>query len=117
MHNLTFIDDLKLRASVGLLGNDGVSEYMFLSTYSQWGNKVIYPSESGNNIGTGIYTTSVPNSDLTWKTLSWNAGFDLTMWKGLLGIELDAYNYTYDMLGTQGGGKPSSRRLLFNLGK
>lgn len=110
MHNLTFIDDLKLRASVGLLGNDGVSEYMFLSTYSQWGNKVIYPSESGNSIGTGIYTTSVPNSDLTWeKTLSWNAGFDLTMWKGLLGIELDAfYNYTYDMLGTQGGGKPSS---------
>ncbi len=110
MKNLTWLDDLKIRASVGLLGNDGVSEYMFLSTYSQWGGKVIYPSASGNTVTNGIYTTAVPNVDLTWeKTLSWNAGFDATLWGGKLGIELDAfYNYTYDVLGTQGGGKPAS---------
>lgn len=110
MENLSFIDDLKIRGSVGLLGNDGVSEYMFLSTYSQWNNKIIYPSANGNTIGTGIYTSAVANPYLHWeKTLSWNAGFDATLWKGLLGIELDAfYNYTYDVLGTQGGGKPSS---------
>ena len=110
MESLTFIDDLKLRGSVGLLGNDNVSEYMFLSTYSQWGGKVLYPSANGNTIGTGIYTTAVPNPNLHWeKVLSWNAGFDATLWNGLLGIELDAfYNYNYDILATQGGGKPSS---------
>lgn len=110
MKNLTFIDDLKIRASVGLLGNDGVSEYMFLSTYSLWGNQVIYPGLTANNAYSAIYTSAVANPNLTWeKTLSWNAGFDATLWGGLLGIELDAfYNYTYDVLGTQGGGKPSS---------
>lgn len=110
MEHLVFVDDLKLRGSVGLLGNDGVSEYMFLSTYSQGDGYVIFPHAGGNTVGTGIYTTVVANPDLSWeKTLSWNAGFDATLWRGLLGVELDAfYNYTYDVLGTQGGGKPSS---------
>ena len=110
MENLTFINDMKLRASVGLLGNDGVSEYMFLSTYSQWDGKVIYPSISGNTVNNGIYTTAVANPNLHWeKTLSWNIGMDATLWNALLGLEIDVfYNYTYDVLGTQSGGKPSS---------
>ena len=110
MEDLTFIDDLKVRGSVGLLGNDGVGEYMFLSTYSQWGGKILFPTANGNTVANGIYTTAIANPYLTWeKTLSWNAGFDLTMWKGLLGIELDAfYNYTYDVLGSNSGGKSPS---------
>lgn len=109
MENASFLDDLKIRASVGLLGNDGVSEYMFLSSYSQ-GSNVVLPSASGNSIANTIYTSAVANPNLTWeKTLSWNAGFDATLWRGMLGFEVDAfYNYTYDVLGTQGGGKPSS---------
>lgn len=105
-----WLEDLKIRASIGLLGNDGVSEYMFLSTYSQWGSYVIYPSASGNSSSAGIYTSAVANPNLSWeKTLSWNAGFDASLWDGKLGIELDGfYNYTYDVLGYQGGGKPSS---------
>lgn len=106
----SWLDDLKLRASVGLLGNDGVSEYMYLSTYSQWGSYVIYPTVSGNVSAPGIYTSAVANPNLTWeKTLSWNAGFDASLWGGRLGLEIDGfYNYTYDVLGYQGGGKPSS---------
>lgn len=105
-----WLEDLKIRGSVGLLGNDGVSEYMFLSTYSQWGSYVIYPSATGNIPNAGIYTSAVANPNLTWeKTLSWNGGFDASLWKGKLGIEVDGfYNYTYDVLGYQGGGKPSS---------
>ena len=34
MSSLTFLDDMKIRASVGLLGNDAVSPYAFLSTYN-----------------------------------------------------------------------------------
>ena len=77
MSGAHFLDDLKLRASVGLPGNDYVSEYMFLSTYSQWGNKVIYSSGSNN----AYYSTAVPSPDLTWeKTLSYNVGMDVSMW-------------------------------------
>lgn len=102
MDNLSFLDDLKLRASVGLLGNDGVSAYSFLSQYSNY--------NSSNVVINGVlspayYTNVIANQNLTWeKTQSWNAGFDFTMWKGLLGMEFDAfYNYTYDILTSMGG--------------
>jgi len=111
MDGANAIDDLKLRASFGLLGNDSVSEYMFLSTYNKYGSNVAYGLLNGaTQIVPAYYTSGIPNTDLTWeKTQSWNVGFDLTMWKGLLGAEIDAfYNYTYDMLTYQSSGFPSS---------
>ena len=111
MSGASFLDDLKLRGSVGLLGSDNASAYTFLSTYYQWGSKVIYDQYKGaTTINPAYYPAGVPNLDLTWeKTLSWNAGFDFTMWNGLLGGEIDGfYNLTYDMLTAQGSGFPSS---------
>ncbi len=111
LSNVSFLDDLKIRASVGLLGNDNASAYTFLSTYNQWDNKVIYaPYNGATTINPGYYPSAVPSPDLTWeKTLSWNAGFDFTMWNGLLGGEIDGfYNLTYDMLTAQGSGFSAS---------
>lgn len=105
------VDDLKIRGSVGLLGNDSVNEYMFLSTYSKYDEQVAYGLLNGATVSNpAYYTSGIPNTDLTWeKTLSWNAGIDLTMWNGMLGLELDGfYNYTYDMLTYQSSGFPSS---------
>ena len=106
MQGADFLDNLKLRASVGLLGNDGVSPYMFLSKYAL-GTKVVYP---GASAVPSYYTNGIPNKDLSWeKTLSWNAGLDFSLWNGLLGGEIDAfYNYTYDILSYNGGGHPDS---------
>ena len=100
------LDNLKLRDSVGLLGNDGVSPYMFLSKYAL-GGKVLYP---GAAAVPAYYTSGIPNKDLTWeKTLSWNVGWDISLWNGLLGMEVDGfYNYTYDILSWNGGGHPDS---------
>ena len=106
-------DNLKLRASVGLLGSDNVSPYMFLSKYAmgdrnlgQW-DKVVYP---GGSAIPAYYTSGIPNKDLTWeKTLSYNVGLDFSLWNGLLGGEIDGfYNYTYDILSWNGGGHPDS---------
>ena len=110
MSNATAVDDLKLRASVGLLGNDSVSPYMFLNSYGQWSGKVIYPSPTGNTVNVAYGDSGIANLDLTWeKTLSYNVGFDLNMWESKLGLEVDAfYNWTYDMLTGNGGGYPSS---------
>ncbi len=113
MQGLSFLDNLKFRASVGLLGNDGVDPYMFLSKYAQgnrnygqW-DKVVY---SGSAAVPAYYTSGVPNKDLTWeKTLSYNVGMDFSLWDGLLGGEIDGfYNYTYDILSWNGGGHPDS---------
>lgn len=95
MKDVTFINDLKVRASIGLLGSDAVDPYRYLSTYSYGSNVML-----GGNSWTTLYTSAIPNDQLTWeKTLSYNAGFDFTMWRGMLGMEFDVfYNYTYDIL-------------------
>lgn len=110
MSGVAAVDDLKLRASVGLLGNDSVSPYMFLSSYSQAANVALAVPGMATKVVPAYYTSGIANTDLTWeKTLSWNAGFDLTMWDGKLGMEVDGfYNYTYDMLTYQSTGYPSS---------
>lgn len=102
--NAPYLNDLKLRGSVGLLGNDSVSPYSFLSTYTLSGSKVIYPLSGTWSSNPAYYTSVVPNPDLGWeKTLSYNAGVDLNMWGGKLGAEVDVfYNYTYDILTAQG---------------
>ncbi len=87
MENIEWIDDLKLRAGWGKLGNQEVKEMAYLSPIDDrptftWGNNPGnigrgYPSSSGTVYG-------MPNSDLTWeKTSTLNIGFDAVMFKGL----------------------------------
>lgn len=101
----SWLSDLKLRGSVGLLGNDGVSAYSFLSTYSFGNNRII----NGTTVNS-LYTTGIANPELTWsKTRSQNIGLDATLWDGLLGFEFDYfYNYNYDLLAAMGGDKSPS---------
>ena len=49
---------------------------------------------------TAIYPSVLGNPDLTWaQCLNYNIGVDVTLWNGLLGMELDAfYKYEYDKL-------------------
>ena len=105
MKDINCIDNLKIRGSVGMLGNDGVPAYSYLSTYTTSNSVNI-----GGNLENSMYTTGYANANLTWeRTLSYNGGFDLTMWKGLLGVEFDTfYNFTYDILTTMGSNYPPS---------
>lgn len=110
MQGFPAVDDLKIRASAGLLGNDSVSAFMFLSTYSQAAKVALGRLGEANLIVPSYYTTGIANTDLSWeKTLSLNLGLDLAMWNGLLGVEADVfYNNTFDMLTYQSTGYPSS---------
>ncbi len=110
LKDVSWLQDLKLRASVGLLGNDSVSEYAFLSTYAKDSNVALGKNGGATVIAPAYYTDGIANDNLTWeKTQSWNVGVDATLWDGLLGFEIDGfYNYTYDMLTYQSTGFPTS---------
>lgn len=101
----TWLTDLKIRGSIGLLGNDGVPAYSFLSTYSQAGNRYF-----NGTAYSSWYTDGIANPNLTWsKTRSSNVGFDATFWDGLLSVEFDYfYNLNYDLLTAMGGDKAPS---------
>lgn len=60
--NLSFIDDLKLRASYGVLGNDNVPQFQYFNNYSFANNYV-----SGTGITPGIDLTKLANAQITWE--------------------------------------------------
>ncbi|MBQ8422322.1 MAG: TonB-dependent receptor [Bacteroidales bacterium] len=108
MSQFNALDDLKIRGSVALLGNDaGTNPYMFANNYSKYDYQVIYADGSVNP---AYKDAGIANVDLTWeKSLSYNVGFDLSLWNGKLAMEVDGfYNYVFDILTAQSSGYPSS---------
>jgi TonB-linked SusC/RagA family outer membrane protein len=93
---LSFIDNLKLRGSYGILGDDGSSTFQFLQGYN-------YPAggqengQAGGYVYNGVFVSglgfrNLANPNITWftsKTL--DLGLDLDLWKGLLGVQVDAF--------------------------
>lgn len=82
-----FINDLKIRGSYGVMGNDLVDPFQYLQSYSYGNNYVI-----GNNDVMGLVQTGVPNPSITWeKAKTWNVGIDAGLWNGKLGITFDYF--------------------------
>lgn len=84
------LDNLKLRVSYGKSGNPVGNAYAYMSSYSI-GNSYLWGKNGVRE--QGIYSTVEANPNLTWETV-WKTdlGFDLNMWKGLLGFEFDWYH-------------------------
>lgn len=86
------ISNLKLRASTGWLGNDGlVDSYSYLKTYMESANRGY---SIGGNFSPGLMMTTggYPNPDLTWgKTHDWNFATDIGLFGGRLGITFEYF--------------------------
>ncbi|WP_164126789.1 SusC/RagA family TonB-linked outer membrane protein [Sphingobacterium luzhongxinii] len=98
--NWQFVDNLKLRLSHGLLGNDGgdqVSEYGYINRFSTTAGAVFGGATSG------ILPGALPNYAITWeKTRITNAGLDFSFLRGNLSGSLEYFQkHTYDILGTR----------------
>ena len=89
-YNTKILSDLKLRISAGLVGNQEISDYAFSTSYA-----------TGSYGGSSSYTKqNTANDNLKWETTaSYNAGFDLGLFKNRLNIVFDAYyKKTSDLL-------------------
>ncbi|WAC13941.1 SusC/RagA family TonB-linked outer membrane protein [Dyadobacter pollutisoli] len=63
-NGVNFIDDLKIRASYGSLGNDNVGQFQYYNNYS-FNNQYV----TGSNVITpGIDLTKLANPNITWET-------------------------------------------------
>ncbi|MEG2061007.1 MAG: TonB-dependent receptor [Alistipes sp.] len=110
MKNVNWIDDLKLRFSVGETGSDAISPYKFLNTYGLAPYGTPSPIYHNGNAYNTLYLSSVANPYLTWERVrSYDFGFDWNMWRGKLDVTFDVfYNYNFDILTSMGGNAPSS---------
>ena len=90
------IDELSLRLSAGLTGNDAISTYRSLEAYTSSTGGYLF----GGTQMTSYYLNRIANPDLTWeKTFLANAGVDLSVLKGRLKFTLEGYtSYTKDLL-------------------
>lgn len=103
-------NELKLRLSYGVSGNQGISPYQTLSRYGttqyynegQWLTAIGPGYVSGYAGQDGIWKvwSGIPNPDLKWETTSqWNLGLDMGFLNNRLKVTLDIYNKeTSDLL-------------------
>lgn len=90
--NVHFIDNLKLRASWGILGNQDIGTYPYQTTLNSTG--LFYPFGSGNEgiTYTGVGPTSLGNPDILWeKTSTYGAGLEATLLDNKLNFIADYY--------------------------
>lgn len=85
-----WVDLLKLKASIGSQGNDGIPDYLYVDTY-----------EISNNEGdVAVAFRTKGNPDITWETnLNFNTGVDFELFSGRIGGSVEYfYRKTKDML-------------------
>ncbi len=77
------LNNLKLRVSYGLIGNENVDPYLWQEIVNTWG-----------------WTMRVPNPDFTWeKQKQANVGIDVTLLAGRLDMTFDTYvKKSYDLI-------------------
>lgn len=87
--SLSFINNLKIRSSYGVLGRDNISANQYVLNYNlAKANTVVI----GDNGSQSLSTSNVPNPELTWETITtYNWGFESIFWNGLLSLEMDAF--------------------------
>lgn len=97
MHDIHWLDDLKLRVGFGVTGNQEISNYQSLALLT-FGTRFLY---NGNWIST-VYPASNPNPNLKWeKKEEWNVGLDFKVLNGRISGTLDWYmRQTKNLLNT-----------------
>ena len=97
LKNVTWLSDLKLRASYGITGNaGGISPYQSLSTVAATGSDYVF----NNAYVTGINPTGIANPDLRWeKSTQTNVGLDVSLLNNRFSLIVDVYDkITKDLL-------------------
>lgn len=86
---VTWLNDMKLRASYGVTGNYQIGNYEHLALL----NSLEYVTGAGDGqLTSGYYPTSIQNDQLTWETVkSFDVGLDFTTMKGYFGMTIDYY--------------------------
>ncbi len=91
MKNINFLNDLKLRVSYGITGNNGFSPYTSLARVGPTGTYSFDGSTSAAGLGSdGLYA---PNPDLKWETTRMtNIGLDFGLFQSRLFGTFEVYN-------------------------
>lgn len=90
MQEITWVNNLKIRASYGQIGNDNIDPNGFIYTLNSGLNYVFGP---GQDLATGRIVTDIKDLDLKWeKTTEIDVGLEYALFDGKLSGEIDYYD-------------------------
>jgi len=90
LENVSWLNDLKFRAGVGVAGNNRIPDYLYISTFSSSGS---YYYGLNNQAIIAYYSAGLVNANLKWEsTLNKNLGVDMSFLRNRLNISVDVYN-------------------------
>ena len=88
-NKVSFIDFLKIRASWGKMGNDQVSAFQYLSSYTFGSGVVLGDNRSYSS---SIYQSNVPNPFITWEVSNlYNAGLEVKFLDQKMHLDADFF--------------------------
>jgi TonB-linked SusC/RagA family outer membrane protein len=90
-----WLDDLKVKASYGILGNQNIGNYPYQNTLNLGQNYSF-----GGNISTGLTRQVITDSTLHWEsTRTMDIGMDVSLFQGKINFGATYFNrFTYDIL-------------------
>ena len=92
MKSLKFLDMLKLRLSVGEIGDDSPPRFAYMDTWS-YGGTTTMDLNNGASTYTDYRVSAIGNPDLHWETvLKKNFGVDYAFFNGLIAGGVDIFN-------------------------
>lgn len=106
--NAKFINNLKLRASYGVTGQDAGNPFQYLDGY-QTGSSYGYEFVDGEWT-TLVNSPALVNKFLTWYTAkTYDVGIDVELWNGLFGLTFDVYRRDrFGLLATRSSSLPNT---------
>ncbi|MDR0814960.1 MAG: TonB-dependent receptor [Bacteroidales bacterium] len=98
--NVSAVNNLKLRGSVGLTGNDAVLSWQYMDLVNVPATGAYY---GGTARSYGAAISSIANPYITWeKSLNYNGGLDAGILNNMFTLGFDYFfRHTYDILGAQ----------------
>lgn len=98
LQDISWVSNLKLRASYGATGNNNISDFLWLDQLYA-ANYPIGASTGSSTQGIVPSASILSNPYITWeRTYSFNTGLDISLFKNIVNIGIDVYRSKTDRL-------------------
>ncbi len=90
LEDVDFINELKIRGGYGLVGNNRIDDYLYITTFNN--DNAIYYGLNNQPVY-AYYPGSLRNQNLRWEsTVNRNIGLDLSIFNSRFDLSIDYYN-------------------------
>ena len=93
VQNVSWINDLKVRAGYGVTGNQNIPAFQYMRRYASSVTTSTYPIAGGNELASGLWTSNYNNDAIKWEEVkSVNVGLDFSLFNHAIDGSIDWFD-------------------------